>query len=183
MPSGVLKNALYGAALPLAGMRPRWRSVEAYSGHPQAETARKVERAMRRAHAVGACVQTFCESQPTECYALGFARLAPDPVAVAPQTIFRTASIAKLVTAMLVIRLQTLDYLDVEDDVGELLGYPVRNPLRPDHPITLAALMSHTTGLVDSGAYFEGLRKGTPLRELLQARDAFLDPSDSAAFR
>lgn len=183
MPAGALKNALYGMALPLAGMRPRWRSVTVSPAEARPDALRGVERAMRGARAVGACVQTVRDGALAECYTLGFARLAPEAVEVTPSTIFRTASIAKLVTAMLVMRLQTLGLLDVEEEAGALLGYPVVSPFHPDSPVTLASLLSHTSGMVDSGAYFESFGKSAPLRALLNAPDAFSERKPGEGFQ
>ena len=67
-------------------------------------------------------------------------------------TLYRIASITKLVTALGVMRLVEEGKLDLDEDVGKYLGYRVRNPHFPDVPITLRALLSHTSSLrADAG--------------------------------
>src|SRR5690606_14323757 len=44
--------------------------------------------------------------------------------------------------------------LSLEDEVGDLIGFPIRNPTFPDVPITLKMLLSHTSSLTDNAGYF-----------------------------
>src|SRR5688500_12157168 len=53
----------------------------------------------------------------------------------------RIASISKLVTAIGVMRLVEDGRLDLDADVSELLGWPLRHPGFPDQPITLRLLL------------------------------------------
>lgn len=169
MPSGSVKNNLYGVALRVAGKRCAWRGVrEAGNGRDAAdEQARRLARILRKGHVVGAGVQLFDSSGLTQGYAVGNARLQPSPVPVTSETVFRTASIAKLATAMLVFRLRTLGKLDVSEDVSDFLGYKLRNPLFPDTPVTLGMLMSHTSSLIDTPFYFSSFTTPVDLRALL----------------
>lgn len=73
--------------------------------------------------------------------ATGRAVTADDPV--------RVASISKLVTTLGVMRLVDAGKLDLDRDVSDYLGYPVRNPAFPDTRITLAMLLSHRSSLLD----------------------------------
>ncbi len=66
----------------------------------------------------------------------------------------RTASISKLVTALAVMRLSEQGKLDLDRDVGEYLGWPLRNPDYPDRPISLRMLLSHTSSLKDDAGYW-----------------------------
>jgi CubicO group peptidase (beta-lactamase class C family) len=75
----------------------------------------------------------------------------------------RIASISKLVTAIGVMRLVEAGQLDLDSDVGELVGFPLRNPAFPDTPITLRLLMSHRSSLTDAAGYWQ-----TPLGGALQ---------------
>lgn len=173
MPIGPLKNTLYGLALPVLGKRCEWNETD------DAQLAKL----LRKHHAVGACIQRFEKGELTACHAAGYARLEGERIPVTPKTIFRTASVAKMVSALLVFRMQTLGKLNVQQDVSELLGYPVRNPHFPDAPVTLAMLLSHTSGIVDSPAYFAAFQQHTPLRELLADPRAFLPVLPGTAFR
>jgi CubicO group peptidase (beta-lactamase class C family) len=82
---------------------------------------------------------------------------ADDPV--------RVASISKLFTALGVMRLVDAGVLDLDRDVSEYLGWPLRHPAYPDAPITLRMLLSHRSGLSDGGE-----RYIVPLGETLRAR-------------
>ncbi|MGH8085096.1 MAG: serine hydrolase domain-containing protein [Lysobacter sp.] len=93
--------------------------------------------------------------------ASGRAVTAGDPV--------RIASISKLVTAIGVMRLVEAGTLDLDADVGDLLGWPLRNPAHPDTPITLRLLLSHRSSLTDAAGYWQ-----TPLGG--QLRDILDDP-------
>ena len=66
---------------------------------------------------------------------------ADDPV--------RIASVSKLVTALGVARLVDAGKLDLDRDVSDYLGYPLRNPAFPTRKITLRLLLSHQSSLLD----------------------------------
>ena len=51
-----------------------------------------------------------------DCHAVGFAVLGEEKREVKADTVFRTASVAKMVTALLVFRLQTLGRLNVHQE-------------------------------------------------------------------
>ena len=58
-------------------------------------------------------------------------------------TVFRVASISKIVTG------QLLAGQDMDRDASEVLGFDLRNPAHPEYPVTLAHLASHAAGLTD----------------------------------
>ena len=165
MPVGNRKNLLYGLALPLFGRRCHWRTV-ARTGAEGADVSHALRRALRKGHVVGGCIQRMEAGRLTECYSFGNARLDP-AMPVTPQTYFRTASIAKMACAVLVMRLQTLGMLDVEEDISALWGAPIRNPNHPDTAIPLRALLSHTSGLADSPLYYSSYQKPSTVSAIL----------------
>lgn len=67
--------------------------------------------------------------------------------------LFRIASISKSFTATSLMQLVEKGILSLEDDVSDLIGFPVRNPKYPDTPITLKMILSHTSSLNDSQKY------------------------------
>ena len=69
-------------------------------------------------------------------------------------TLYRIASISKLVTTLGVMKLVEDGRLALDEDIGTYLGYPVRNPAFPDVPITLRMLLTHTSSLRDDAGYF-----------------------------
>ncbi|MBK8321184.1 MAG: serine hydrolase [Betaproteobacteria bacterium] len=73
---------------------------------------------------------------------------------IGPDTMFRVASISKLVTTLGVLRLVDAGTLDLDRDVSEYLGWRLRNPHFPDTAITLRLLLSHNSSLRDAGGYF-----------------------------
>jgi CubicO group peptidase (beta-lactamase class C family) len=69
-------------------------------------------------------------------------------------TLYRVASISKLVTTLGVMKLAEDGRLALDADISTYLGYRVRNPHFPDAPITLRMLLSHTSSLRDDAGYF-----------------------------
>lgn len=173
MPIGNQKNLLYSLALPLVGKRCQWKTVQRY-GVGTVDLSHPMARVLRRSHVVGGCVQIIRNGQPAEAYCAGYASLAPEKP-VAPDTVFRTASIAKMACALLVMRLQTQGKLDVDEDISALWGEPIRNPHHPDTPIPLSALMSHTSGIVDSPLYFSSFQKPVTTGEILADKAIFTE--------
>lgn len=86
----------------------------------------------------------------------------------------RIASISKLVTALGVMRLVDARVLDLDRDVSDYLGWPLRNPAFPEAPITLRLLLSHRSSLVDDADYL------IPLGDTVRARLADPRAWDSA---
>ncbi len=165
MPVTARKNWLYGAALPVLGRRCRWRHADAEgSGNP--ETLSALERVWRKHRTVGGCVRLIRGGQAAETYCAGYAALHPARP-VRPDTVFRTASVAKAVCALLVMRLQTLGKLNVEEDISDFWHRPVRNPRHPGVPIPLGALLSHTSGIVDTPDYFRSFAEDITADALL----------------
>ena len=177
MPVGTVKNLLYGLALPVLGQRPAWRAPRG------ATKADAVARALWRKRCVGACVQRFEGGSLTECICAGHAALEPVKRPVAPDTVFRTASVAKMVTALLVFRLQTQGRMSVTEEISELWGRRIGNPHCPDAPITLGMLLSHTSSIVDSPAYFAAFQSNSPLSELLSDPRSYLPAVPGTVFR
>lgn len=66
----------------------------------------------------------------------------------------RIASISKLVMTIGVMRLVEQRKLNLDADVSQLLGFPLRNPAFPDQTISLRMLLSHTSSLTDSAGYW-----------------------------
>jgi CubicO group peptidase (beta-lactamase class C family) len=85
---------------------------------------------------------------------------------VTERTMFRVASISKLVVSVAVMRLVDQGLLDVDADVSEQLGWRLRHPDHPQQAISLRLLMSHRSGLSDAGSYVWGTE--VALRDVLQ---------------
>lgn len=86
----------------------------------------------------------------------GHKRLATASTPAAPVddgTMFRIASVSKLVTALGVMKMIEQGVLALDADVGDYLGYRLRNPHFPAQPITLRMLLTHTASLRDDGGF------------------------------
>ena len=95
----------------------------------------------------------------------------------------RLASISKLVTALVVMRLVEAGHINLDRDVSDWLGYRLRNPAFPDTPITLRLLLSHRSSLTDGADYVIPL--GKSLRDVLadpRAWDAHHAPGSWFAY-
>jgi CubicO group peptidase (beta-lactamase class C family) len=68
-------------------------------------------------------------------------------------TLYRVASITKLVTALGVMRLVEEGRLDLDEDISTYLGASIRNPHFPLVAITLRMLLAHTSSLRDDAGY------------------------------
>lgn len=83
----------------------------------------------------------------------GYAYTLYDKERVDDETYFKIASVTKMVTGIHVMQLVEQGKLDLDTDISEYLGYPVVNFYYPKVPITLRALMSHTSSLSTKGGY------------------------------
>ncbi|MFT9848809.1 serine hydrolase domain-containing protein [Aneurinibacillus sp. REN35] len=70
-------------------------------------------------------------------------------IPVTHDTVFRAASISKTITATALMQLVEQGLCDLDREVGEYVGYKLRNPGYPEHPVTLRQLMTHTSSLQD----------------------------------
>lgn len=68
-------------------------------------------------------------------------------------TLFRVASLSKFVTALGAMKLVEQGKLRLDADIGDTLGYRLRNPHFPERPITLRMLLTHTSSLRDAGGF------------------------------
>lgn len=86
---------------------------------------------------------------------------------VTPDTLFRIASVSKMMTTLALMRLVEQNKLQLDQDVGIYLGFSLRNPHFPRQTITLRSLLSHTSSLRDAGGYFWGADRS--LRDVFTA--------------
>lgn len=74
-------------------------------------------------------------------------------IPLATGDMFRIASISKSFAATSILQLAEQGRLSLDDDVGDLLGFRVRNPAYPDRPVTLRMLLNHTSSITDGPRY------------------------------
>jgi CubicO group peptidase (beta-lactamase class C family) len=68
-------------------------------------------------------------------------------------TLFRIASLSKFVTALGAMKLVEQGRLSLDADIGDVLGYPLRNSHFPQQAITLRMLLTHSSSLRDDGGF------------------------------
>src|SRR5690606_22111793 len=121
---------------------------------PMHATAPAVEATPDHPGPVAAVRVAFDRDGVTGAHAAGMADLATGREVTVDDP-SRVASISKLVVAIGVLRLVEEGTLDLDADVSELLGWPLRHPEFPDVPISLRLLLSHTSGLTDVAGYWQ----------------------------
>ncbi len=82
-----------------------------------------------------------------------------------PDTLYRIASISKMMTTLGLMRLVEEGKLDLDADVSGYLGFTLRNPHFHTKPITLRTLLTHTSSLRDDAGY--SWPASTALRDIL----------------
>lgn len=70
-------------------------------------------------------------------------------IATTPDTIYRIASISKIIVAMAIMKLVEKGLVNIDDDIQDILGFSLRNPKFPDTPITIKMLMTQTSSITD----------------------------------
>ena len=86
-------------------------------------------------------------------------------------TMFRVASISKLVVGQAVAAFVKANATGWGTDVSDILGWSMRNPDYPDVPVTLGMVASHSAGLTDDAGYV--LPSQTSLEEWCTTRQVF----------
>lgn len=156
---------LYRLLLPLVSSKGGVQETDLPPAQAQA-----AETILRRRRCQGATLCLFDESGVTGRLAFGLARMDGTPAGI--DTVYRTASVSKFVTALGALKLAEQGVLSLDADVNVYLSFPLRHPLAPDTPITLRMLLSHTAGIHDGDAYNTGIAKGALLSDIL-AGDSF----------
>lgn len=81
-------------------------------------------------------------------YNYGFSSLI-DEKQVEDETIYRIASISKVIIGMTALKLVENELLDLDEDISNILGYKIRNPKYQNIPITTRMLLLHTSSITD----------------------------------
>ena len=120
---------------------------------PATTAAEEITAIMAKYEAVGASVAVVKDGAITYNQSFGFRNLeTQEPLE--NDDVFRIASISKSFVTTGIMQLVDAGKLSLDDDVSELIGFPVRNPNHPDVVITLRMLLSHRSSISDSNGYF-----------------------------
>lgn len=114
--------------------------------------------ALDRGDIPGAVVAVVKDGQPLLVKGYGYSDVAKK-TPVEPDTIFRPGSISKLFTWTAVMQLVGEGKIDLDKDVNAYLDFKI--PERPDGPVTMRRLMTHTAGFEET---IEGLINSDPKR-------------------
>ena len=97
-----------------------------------------------------------------------------EDIDVTEDTIYRIASVSKIIVALGAMKLVEEGKLDIYEDVSKYLGFTLRNPNHPDKKITLEQIMTQSSSITDG---FDDPNKGydavngptmhVPLKEIL----------------
>ena len=126
----------------------------------------KISKIFEKERVRGACIVLF-DGEGRMALWGGKAR-KDGSLAVERDTVFRVASLTKMVTAYGVMRLSRAGKIDLDRDIGEYLGYPVRNRAYPDVPVSLRMLLNHTSSIIDSEIYLNSPDLGGSVGQILQ---------------
>jgi CubicO group peptidase (beta-lactamase class C family) len=156
--------ALLGAAGPLLAAPPRPRAgaldaeLAAIAADPACELASLSVLAIRA-------------GQVSYAYQSGRRFIGHDGLPdkpVGPDTLFRIASISKMMTTLGLLRLYEDGKVNLDADVSGYLGFTLRNPHFPDQAITLRQLLTHTSSLRDDAGYSWGA--DVALKDVIDAK-------------
>lgn len=136
------------------------------------------ERTLKKHRAVGGAMSIVRGGQIEATLVYGLAR-RETKLPVTTETVFRCASVSKLVMAMGAMRLCEQGALTLDGDVSDVFGFAVRNPRYPNTPITLRQLLTHTAGLSDAGGYARGTQR---LDEMLADEENYLPHAPGVQF-
>jgi len=125
---------------------------------------------MEKYKVVGLSAAVFNERRLIWNGSYGWADLATDRT-VNAETLFRVASLSKMITATALMQLYDQGKFGLDDDIGQYLGYQIRNPRYPDIKITFRQLLTHTSSIVDSGAYATILEETPALLQEINIQD------------
>ena len=99
-------------------------------------------------------------------------------VAANRDSMYRIASISKLITTLGVMRLVEEGKLVLDQDVSAYLGWPLRNPHFPDTPITMRMLLTHRASIVDDAGYYWEEKLGVNLKDIFTPGGAHFGTGD-----
>lgn len=103
--------------------------------------------------AIGLAVAVVKDNEIVFSHALGYKDKEAQE-ALSTDDLFRIASISKSFSSTAIMQLVDEGRISLEDDFGDLIGFPVRNPKFPDTKITLKMVLSHTSSINDRNGYF-----------------------------
>ena len=131
--------------------------------------AGEAEKILRKYRCLGGTICVFDTEGVQGMLSFGEAQKG---VPAADGTVYRIASVSKLVTAMGLMRLKEKGILNLDADVEQYYPVSLRHPKASDAPITCRMLSSHTAAIHDGAVYNTGIAENKDASLLLQG-DSF----------
>jgi len=122
-------------------------------GQETSEIDQRLQTIMQRYQAIGLSVVLVKNNQIYFHKNYGYKNIK-DKTSLNDNDIFRIASISKSFTATSLMQLLKQGRCSLDDDFGDLIGFPIRNPNYPEVRITLRMILSHTSSINDQNGYF-----------------------------
>lgn len=119
---------------------------------PSADLASFIQNEMRTANIPGLAVGFARDGVVQFAQGYGMANIAQHR-AVTADTMFHIASITKVVTATMIMRLAERGKLGLDESIAGYLDFPVFNPRYRDTAITFRQLLTHTSSISDARYY------------------------------
>ncbi len=107
---------------------------------------------------VGASCLVFNKGKIVEKLNFGYSD-KDNKTKVTNNTVFRIASVSKIIVALCIMRLYEEGKLDLNEDISNYLGFEIRNPKYKDMPINLKMILTQTSSITDGLEYEEGDEK------------------------
>ena len=108
---------------------------------------------------VGSNVLFLRKDRYVETVSTGYASLENN-ILSHPNSIYRIASISKVIVAVGLLKLYEKGLVDLDEDVSKYLGFKVRNPKYEEQKITLRMILTQTSSIIDDGICDNGIYKG-----------------------
>lgn len=122
------------------------------SPESRAEADAFFEALFEKSEAVGGICLLSQQGKPLYSYAWGYAdgtKMQP----VTEKTVYKVASVTKMITAIGVMQLVEDDMLSLDAPLVAADGTPIRHPRYQNQPITLRQVMNHTSSFLESAPY------------------------------
>ncbi len=123
--------------------------VESASRARHEEIQEKVDAVAAKYGAAGLQVAVIEDGQVTDAYACGWATKGSDRMTPDHKT--RIASITKVGVALAAMALYEDGVIDLDESIGTYWGVSARNPYYPNDPVSVRALLTHTSSIPSLG--------------------------------
>lgn len=120
---------------------------------PEEEVTRRIHAFMEESGTLGLAVAVVKEGRIVYTGSFG-QRSTESEAPLQDGDVFRIASISKSFATSALMKLVEEGRISLDDDVSNLAGFTIRNPVYPDIPITVRMVLSHSSSLNDSQGYF-----------------------------